>query len=110
MIKRGKEVHWQDPSKIPDPWRHLLPDDSPVVFTHADLHPSNILVSTDDPCRVVSIVDWHQSGWYPAYWEFCKAILTAEECGEWETEYIPQFLEVFDNYDAWAWYPRSLGY
>lgn len=110
LIKRGKGMHWPDPSLIPDPFQDLLPDDSPITFTHADLHPSNIMVSANDPCRIVSIIDWHQSGWYPAYWEYCKAAFTAEPNGEWETEYIPRFLEIPDCYDAWAFYPRSLGY
>ena len=110
LTKRGKEMHWPDPSQIPDPCRHLLPDNSPITFTHADLHPSNIIVSTDNPCRVVAIIDWHQSGWYPDYWEYCKAVFTAEPDGEWEIKYIPRFLEVAECYDAWSYYPRTLGY
>ncbi|KAI9654126.1 MAG: hypothetical protein M1829_000980 [Trizodia sp. TS-e1964] len=111
MTKRGMERHWPDPSLIPDPFRDQLPDDSALTFTHADLHPSNILVSDDDePCRVVALIDWHQSGWYPRYWEYCKAVFTAIPNGEWETEYIPRFLEAEDCHDAWAYYPQTLGY
>jgi aminoglycoside phosphotransferase (APT) family kinase protein len=71
LSKRGLEIHWPDPSLIPDHSRDLLPDDSPITFTHADLHPSNVLVSADEPCRIVVIIDWHQSGWYPDYREYC---------------------------------------
>jgi thiamine kinase-like enzyme len=110
LTKRGKEIHWPDPSLIPDPFRDLLPDDSPITFTHDDLHPSNIIVSTDDPCCIVALIDWHQSGWYPDYWEHCKAVFTAEPGGEWEAEYIPRFLEIPDCYDAWTFYPRTIGY
>ncbi|KAE9369000.1 kinase-like protein [Stipitochalara longipes BDJ] len=113
LVKRGKLIHFPDlvdESQIPDPIRHLLPDNSPITFTHADLHPSNIMVSTENPCRVVAIIDWHQSGWYPAYWEYCKAVYTAELNGEWETEYIPRFLEVADCIDAWNFYPRTYGH
>jgi hypothetical protein len=110
LTKRGKEVHWPDPLLIPDPFRELLPDNSLVIFTHGDLHRSNIMVSTDGPCRIVALVDWHQSGWYPDYWEYCKAVFTAEPGGEWEIEYVPRFLEVPDCYDAWAFYPRTIGY
>lgn len=39
----------------------------PPVFTHCDLSPFNILVSAD---KVVGIIDWEFSGWYPPYWEF----------------------------------------
>ena len=102
-------MHWPDPSKIPDPFRNSLPDTSPITFTHADLHPSNILVSTDGR-QIVAIIDWHQSGWYPGYWEYCKAVFTAEPGGEWETDYVPRFLEVADCLDAWFYYPRTLGY
>jgi len=110
MTKRGKEIHFEDPSQIPDPFRDLLPDNSPITFTHADVHPSNIIVSTDDPCHIVAIIDWHQSGWYPDYWEYCKAVFTAVPNGEWETKYIPRFIDVTDCYDTWWWYPRAFGY
>lgn len=39
----------------------------PPVFTHGDLNPSNILVRDD---RIVGIIDWEMSGWYPHYWEY----------------------------------------
>lgn len=104
------EIHWPDPSQIPDPVRHLLPDTSAITFTHADLHPSNIMVSAEGPCRVVAVVDWHQSGWYPRYWEYCKAVFTAVPNGEWERVYIPRFLEVEECFEAWSYYPRTLGY
>lgn len=37
------------------------------VYTHGDLNPSNILVRKS---KVVGIIDWEFSGWYPPYWEF----------------------------------------
>jgi hypothetical protein len=110
LIKIGMEIHWPDPSLIPDSSRDLLPDDSPITFTHGDLHPSNVLVSADEPCRIVAIIDWHQSGWYLDYWEYCKTVFTAEPGEEWETEYIPRFIGVAKCYDAWATYPRSFRY
>lgn len=39
------------------------------VFTHADLHPSNILI---DRGRLSGIVDWECAGFFPEYWEFTK--------------------------------------
>ena len=106
MVKRGKEQHWPGIATvdIPDPYRQKLPENCPVVFTHADLHPSNIMVSIESPCRIIAIIDWQQSGWYPDYWEFCKAEYTAKTRSEWVTEYIPRFLtepecvEVFEFY------------
>ncbi|KAI1171204.1 kinase-like protein [Nemania sp. FL0916] len=41
-----------------------------IVFTHNDLAPRNILVQGS---KVVSILDWELSGYYPDYWEYCKA-------------------------------------
>ncbi|KNB19638.1 hypothetical protein FOXG_16872 [Fusarium oxysporum f. sp. lycopersici 4287] len=78
--------HWEgyELKDIPDPYRQLLQDDPGVVFTHADLHQSNIMVSEGGPCRVVAIIDWHQSGWYPDYWEFYKA----EYTNHWESEWV----------------------
>ncbi|RBA15718.1 hypothetical protein FPRO05_12325 [Fusarium proliferatum] len=86
--------HWEDYEleDIPDPYRQLLPDDPGVVFTHADLHPSNIMVSEGSPCRINAVIDWHQSGWYPDYWEFYKAEYTNHWESEWVQEYIPMFL------------------
>jgi thiamine kinase-like enzyme len=40
------------------------------VFTHGDLNPFNILVCRD---KVVGIIDWEFSGWYPHYWEYTSA-------------------------------------
>ncbi|KAK8147722.1 hypothetical protein G3M48_001145 [Beauveria asiatica] len=44
-----------------------------IVFTHADLVAPNIILSTDTDPTVVAIIDWAQAGWYPDYWEYCKA-------------------------------------
>jgi hypothetical protein len=112
LIRTGLEQHWpgKKPSEIPEPYRECLPDDAPVVLTHGDLHPSNIMVSTDSPCNVVAIIDWHQSGWYPDYWEFCKAVFTAEVNGEWMDRYIPLFLDDSGLVDVWNYYAGVLGY
>jgi aminoglycoside phosphotransferase (APT) family kinase protein len=37
---------------------------SELVFTHGDLVPRNILVQDG---HVTGVIDWGQSGWYPAY-------------------------------------------
>lgn len=42
----------------------------PLVFTHGDLTSLNVLVRGD---RIVGIIDWETSGWYPAYWEYTNA-------------------------------------
>jgi len=64
------------------------------VFTHADLHPSNILI---DQGRLSGIVDWENAGFYPEYWEFTKLVYGAER--------IPEIREIIrgafkeENYD-----------
>jgi hypothetical protein len=71
-------------------------DDTPVVFTHGNFHPRNILISTGPDPRVVSILDWSQAGWYPAYWEFCKARQAAAQgrmAGDWEGTYLSWILD-----------------
>ena len=82
----------------PHRFRHHLPDQESIVFTHADLHPSNILVSVGPNPRILSIIDWHQSGWYPAYGEYCKARSTARVGEEWGAQYLPMFLDRHDDY------------
>jgi thiamine kinase-like enzyme len=88
-----------------------MPDDAEVVFTHADLHPSNIIVSKDaESPKVLAILDWRQSGWYPDYWEFCKAAYTAEVHSEWMVVYLPTFLKEPGCLDTWDDYARAFGY
>ena len=52
----------------------------PCVFTHGDLHPGNILVSQeeDGSWKIVAIIDWENSGFYPAYWESIKMTNTMD--------------------------------
>lgn len=48
-----------------------VPKDHRSVFTHSDLHWSNILV---DQGRLSGIIDWECAGFMPEYWEFTKAM------------------------------------
>ncbi|KAF5637190.1 phosphotransferase family [Fusarium sp. NRRL 52700] len=96
-----------DPASITDPYREMLPDDCPIQFTHSDLNPVNIMVSQDSPCRILAILDWEQSGWYPTYWEFCKAELTVELHSEWQTLYLPKILDQPDCIEGFYAYVCS---
>ncbi|KAH6612114.1 phosphotransferase enzyme family protein-like protein [Boeremia exigua] len=96
-------------NRPPHPYRHFLPDDVPIAFTHADLHPSNILVSTGSTPRITAIIDWHQSGWYPAYWEYCKARWTSEIGSEWEIKYLPLIVDPHECYDYWDYFVLAHG-
>jgi hypothetical protein len=78
-------------------------DDVLIVFTHSDFHHSNILMSWDEngTPRVAAIVDWHQSGWYPAPWEFYKTRFTCKASERWELDYILEFLQSYQGYIPW---------
>ncbi|EER44704.1 phosphotransferase enzyme family protein [Histoplasma capsulatum H143] len=58
-----------DSLKYKDPYREFLPDDGTIDWTHA--------------------------GWYPDYWEYCKALYTSDYNGEWRNTWIPRFLEQY---------------
>lgn len=62
-------------------------------FTHADLVPRNIIVRDG---RVVAIIDWAFSGWYPEYWEFTKAHYDWFPRQDWYSA----LYEVIPRYDA----------
>ncbi|KAL6306016.1 kinase-like domain-containing protein [Sparassis latifolia] len=98
-------------ASMPHPFRSKLIDDVPIVFTHSDLHLSNMIVSAegDGTPRVVAIIDWHQSGWYPSYWEYCKARLTAEVGSEWETGYLWRILQPTEQWEDWNYFCLKLG-
>ena len=99
-----------DSQKFQDPLRPLLPDDGPITFTHADLHRGNILISQHRPPQILAIVDWGQSGWYPDYWEYCKAAYTCMYSGEWRMQWIPIFLAPrIDEHEVFSEYIMAIG-
>ena len=56
-------------------------DGHEVVMTHNDFDPRNILVRGS---QVVALLDWELSGYYPEYWEYCKAMRRPD----WETGWV----------------------
>lgn len=52
-----------------------------IVMTHGDLSPRNIIVQGT---KVVAILDWEMSGFYPEYWEYVKALYRPA----WESNWI----------------------
>ncbi|KAF1996786.1 phosphotransferase enzyme family protein [Amniculicola lignicola CBS 123094] len=101
--------HDPDPQSIEDPWREILSDRGPIVFTHGDLRPTNIIVTTTSPTRLVSVIDWEQAGWYPDYWESCKARYTAAPDGEW-WGWIDHFVTPNEAaYESFSFYVGALG-
>jgi hypothetical protein len=99
------------PEKVADPWRKSLPDNCPVVFTHSDLHRKNIMITTTTPTRLLSIVDWEQAGWYPEYWEYCKATYSTGDWEDWRCGgWIDSFLTPHpQSKDAWDFICDSIG-
>jgi hypothetical protein len=76
--------------------RSFYPSDQPVpdcVFTHGDIRPANIKVTQheDGSWKVLGIMDWEYSGFYPAYWESLKATnnLSTIEGSDWYL-YLPK--------------------
>lgn len=51
-----------------------------IVMTHGDLAPRNILVQGT---KVVAVLDWEFSGFYPEYWEYVKALYRPAWEGRW---------------------------
>lgn len=88
-----------------------LSDDVPIVFTHADLVACNVLVTPGRRPRVAAVLDWAQAGWYPSYWEYCKArwVMMPEATmddgaqDEWRDRYLPLVLRRLDD-ETW-YYP-----
>lgn len=91
-----------------------------VAFTHTDLVPSNILLSPESNPDVAAVIDWGQAGWYPGYWEYCKArrvrpnpeYFDDELDEEWNLKYLPLILEPVDEetvYSPWLWFVLSKG-
>jgi hypothetical protein len=61
--------------------------------------------------RITGIIDWHQSGWYPASWEFYKTRWTASAKGndQWELDFVLEFLQAYRGYISWDYFVLSLG-
>ncbi|WPB04332.1 uncharacterized protein RHO25_008978 [Cercospora beticola] len=76
----------------------------PVVFTHGDLNPANILVHQG---RISGIIDWEFAGWYPHYWEYTSARYLDGVIPTWTTvldqalQAFPQELEMERTRQKW---------
>ncbi|KJZ68334.1 hypothetical protein HIM_12275 [Hirsutella minnesotensis 3608] len=76
--------------------RSLLPSShTKCVFTHGDVRPANVIVdrANDSTWKVVAIIDWDASGFYPEYWECIKVTnnLTSRDTSDWY-KYVPKSL------------------
>ncbi|KAL2136955.1 hypothetical protein VTI74DRAFT_11137 [Chaetomium olivicolor] len=64
-----------------------------IVMTHGDFAADNILVRGD---KVVGILGWAYAGFYPEYWEFCKAHWCTDLASPWIQEGVIE--RVLDPY------------
>lgn len=87
-----------------------IPDQIPISFTHADLVPCNILVTAGPSPRIAAVIDWGQAGWYPSYWEWCKAIWVGmpAESGmdkavqeQWRQQYLPRIIDPLPDHTVY---------
>ncbi|OAA66946.1 Phosphotransferase family protein [Niveomyces insectorum RCEF 264] len=51
--------------------------DTGPVFTHGDIAPRNIIV--DDDGRILALLDWESSGWFPDWWEYAQMMGICDE-------------------------------
>jgi len=99
-----------DQDDVVDPIRSGLLEDDSIVFTHSDLHRSNIMVSefNEGPPRILAIIDWHQSGWYTAAWEFFKTRFTCRGEERWEDDYVFEFLHSYRGNVNWEYFVHGV--
>ncbi|KAI0532520.1 kinase-like domain-containing protein [Xylaria digitata] len=64
---REKDQDWYD---LMDMMRQQDGHWPPPTFAHGDLNPFNVLLRDG---KVVGLIDWEFSGWYPHYWEYTSA-------------------------------------
>lgn len=54
-----------------------------IVLTHGDIAPRNILVHGS---KIVAVLDWELTGFYPEYWEYVKALYLPDWDQNWIRE------------------------
>ncbi|RYO76718.1 hypothetical protein DL763_010230 [Monosporascus cannonballus] len=70
--------------------------------------------------KVAAVIDWGQAGWYPAYWEYCKArrvtldpeYLDSVSQEDWHERYLPMIIDPVDEklfYHPWLYFVLSKG-
>ncbi|KAI0005244.1 kinase-like protein [Xylariaceae sp. FL0662B] len=87
-------LHEDTPRAIRRMCQSQLRTDHKLVFTHGDLHATNILVSDG---RIVALLDWEFAGFYPEYVELTTSLRGAN----WKVGYYDALLDIFPcRYDA----------
>ncbi|KAI6128910.1 kinase-like protein [Pisolithus croceorrhizus] len=80
--------------------RSMLRTDHRILFTHADLHPRNVMVvdRPDGGVELSGLIDWEASGYYPEYWEHVKATNTRsiKDTSDW-WDHLPPSIVGYDH-------------
>ncbi|CVL11788.1 uncharacterized protein FPRN_14836 [Fusarium proliferatum] len=63
-------------------YRNQLPDNSSIVFAHADISWEYILLEPETG-TVTGIIDWEMAGFWPEWWEYRKALYGGRPQGWW---------------------------
>lgn len=76
------------------------------------------MISAGPNPKVTALLDWTQAGWYPAYWEYCKASRIAVNpkyfpvafMNEWQSR-LHIILERVEEavYNPWLYFVLSRG-
>ncbi|KAJ3491958.1 hypothetical protein NLJ89_g11285 [Agrocybe chaxingu] len=99
MNQQLRHLHPLSDSRFPDIVRRAHSRKHPLVFTHNDFFPRNILIN-EDSGMVVAVLDWESAGWFPSHWEYCKCINWGTwnmEEEEWRTTYVPMMVPIFEE-------------
>ncbi|OTA94094.1 hypothetical protein M434DRAFT_394996 [Hypoxylon sp. CO27-5] len=81
-------------------WQEIMKGHE-IVLTHNDFAPRNILVQGS---KVVAILDWELSGFYPEYWEYCKALRRPDWQSGWIKERVlDRILDTWPKELAMVW-------
>jgi hypothetical protein len=88
-----------------------IPGEIPIAFAHGDLVACNILVTRGQNPTVAAVIDWAQAGWYPSYWEWCKAkwvMMPGDDMDDatqeqWREHYLPLVVDPLP--DSTVYYP-----
>ncbi|KAF8073894.1 protein kinase subdomain-containing protein PKL [Lyophyllum atratum] len=88
--------------------------DVPVVFSHGDLLPKNLILPGGLDCwrsgsSRICLIDWEYAGWMPLYWDALK--MTWMEC-EQDDEWLHMGRAIFPECETelnadWEWRSRS---
>jgi hypothetical protein len=77
-----------------------------IILTHGDFAPRNVLIRGT---KVVAILGWELTGYYPEYWEYLKALRRPPWESEWNKDKaVDQILKPYLPELAVMWHTREI--